>query len=76
MTLCNGHFQHLHNEDSREKPRSETLATHLGSEYGTCKPGLEGNHDSWVKLCHLLRVQNRYISRAPGEQKPGPSHDN
>jgi hypothetical protein len=20
------HFQHLHNEDSREKPRSETLA--------------------------------------------------
>jgi hypothetical protein len=30
------HFQHLHNEDSREKPRSETLASHLGSEYGNC----------------------------------------
>jgi hypothetical protein len=29
------HFQHLHNEDSREKPRSETLANHLGSEYGS-----------------------------------------
>jgi hypothetical protein len=27
------HFQHLHNEDSREKPRSETLAIDLGSEY-------------------------------------------
>jgi hypothetical protein len=29
------HFQHLRNEDSREKPRSETLAIHLGSEYGS-----------------------------------------
>jgi hypothetical protein len=29
------HFQHLHNEDSREKPRSETLDIHLGSEYGS-----------------------------------------
>jgi hypothetical protein len=29
------HFQHLHNEDSREKPRNETLAIHLGSEYGS-----------------------------------------
>ena len=29
------HFQHLHNEDSREKPRSETLAIHLESEYGS-----------------------------------------
>jgi hypothetical protein len=29
------HFQHLHNEDSREKPRSETLAIHLISEYGS-----------------------------------------
>jgi hypothetical protein len=27
------HFQHLRNEDSREKPRSETLTIHLGSEY-------------------------------------------
>jgi hypothetical protein len=27
------HFHHLHNEDSREKPHSETLAIHLGSEY-------------------------------------------
>jgi hypothetical protein len=29
------HIQHSHNEDSREKPRSETLAIHLGSEYGS-----------------------------------------
>jgi hypothetical protein len=29
------HFQHLCNEDPREKPRSETLAIHLGSEYGS-----------------------------------------
>jgi hypothetical protein len=29
------HFQHLRNEDSREKPRSETLAIDLGSEYGS-----------------------------------------
>ena len=29
------HFQHLRNEDSREKPHSETLAIHLGSEYGS-----------------------------------------
>jgi hypothetical protein len=29
------HFQHLRNEDSRDKPRSETLAIHLGSEYGS-----------------------------------------
>jgi hypothetical protein len=50
------HFQHLHNEDSREKPCSETLVSHLGSEYGTCKPGLEGNHDSWVNMRHLCRV--------------------
>jgi hypothetical protein len=56
MTLCSGHFQHSHSEDSREKLLSETLATHLGSEYRTCKSGLEGNHDSWVKLCHLRRV--------------------
>jgi hypothetical protein len=28
-------WEHLHNEDSREKPRSETLAIHLGSEYGS-----------------------------------------
>jgi hypothetical protein len=29
------HFQHLRSEDSREKPHSETLAIHLGSEYGS-----------------------------------------
>ena len=29
------HFQHLRNEDSRGKPRSETLAIHLRSEYGS-----------------------------------------
>jgi hypothetical protein len=40
----------------REKSHSETLASHLGSEYVTCKPGLEGNRDSWVKMRHLCRV--------------------
>jgi hypothetical protein len=29
------HFQHLCNEDTREKPHSETLAIHLESEYGS-----------------------------------------
>jgi hypothetical protein len=33
------HFQHLHNEVSREQPRSETLAIHLESEYGLANPG-------------------------------------
>jgi hypothetical protein len=28
-------FQHLLNDDSREKPHCETLAIHLGSEYGS-----------------------------------------
>jgi hypothetical protein len=49
------HFQHLHSEDS-EKPRSETLAIHLGSEYGSDQPREEENHGSWVKMCHLCRV--------------------
>ena len=35
MTLYSYHFQHLHSEDSREKPRSETLTIHVGSEYGS-----------------------------------------
>jgi hypothetical protein len=50
------HFKHLHNEDSREKPHSETVVIHLGSEYGSSSPRLEGNRDSWVKMCHLCRV--------------------
>jgi hypothetical protein len=29
------HLQHLRKEDSREKPRSKTLAIHLGSKYGS-----------------------------------------
>jgi hypothetical protein len=49
-------FQHLHNDDSREKPRSETLAIHLRSKYMSDQPRLEGNDDSWVKMCHLCRV--------------------
>jgi hypothetical protein len=50
------HFQHLHIEDSREKPRSETLAIHLRSECGYDQPRLEGNHGLWVKMRHLCRV--------------------
>jgi hypothetical protein len=49
-------FQHLHNDDSREKPRSETLAIHLRSEYKSDQPRLEGHHDSWVKMYHISRV--------------------
>jgi hypothetical protein len=30
-SLYSGHFQNSHSEDPREKPRSETLHTHLGS---------------------------------------------
>jgi hypothetical protein len=30
-SLWSSHFQHLHSEDHREKPRSQTLPTHLGS---------------------------------------------
>jgi hypothetical protein len=33
-----GQFQRLHNDDSREKPRSEALAIHLGSECGSDQP--------------------------------------
>jgi hypothetical protein len=50
------HFQHLHIEDSREKPHSETIAIHLGSDYGSDQPRLEGNHNSWVKMRHLYKV--------------------
>jgi hypothetical protein len=50
------HFQHLRNEDAREKPRIETLAIHLGSEYRSDQPRLEGNRDSWVKMHHICRV--------------------
>jgi hypothetical protein len=50
------HFQHLRNEDAREKPRSETLAIHLGSEYRSDQPRLEGDRDSWVKMCHVCKV--------------------
>jgi hypothetical protein len=41
------HSQHLHIEDSREKPRSETLAIHLGSEYGS---DLWRNHQNYSNL--------------------------
>jgi hypothetical protein len=50
------HFQHLHIEDSRENPCSETLAIHLGSEYESDQHRQEGNRGSWVKMRHLYRV--------------------
>jgi hypothetical protein len=31
MVTINGHFQHSHSEDPREKSRNETLPIHLGS---------------------------------------------
>ena len=36
------HFQHLRNEDSREKPRSETLAIYLEVNTGLANPGKKG----------------------------------
>jgi hypothetical protein len=40
----------LHNEDSREKSRSETLPVHLGSgQWAVVILRRKGNHDSWVK---------------------------
>jgi hypothetical protein len=50
------YYQHLRIEDPREKPHGETIAIHLGSEYESSYPRLEGNHDFWVKMCHLCRV--------------------
>jgi hypothetical protein len=50
------YFQHLHIEDSKEKHHSETLAIHLGCEYGSDQPRQEGYHDSWVKMCRLCIV--------------------
>jgi hypothetical protein len=49
-SLCSGHFHHPHSEDPREKPRSDTLPDHLGSDqWGVALLGKKGNHGSWVK---------------------------
>jgi hypothetical protein len=49
-SLYSGHFQQSHSEDSREKPCSETLQVHLGSDqWGAIILGQKGNHNSWVK---------------------------
>jgi hypothetical protein len=50
QSLCSGHLQHLHSEDPREKPCSETLSDHLGSDqWAVAILGQKGNHNSWVK---------------------------
>jgi hypothetical protein len=41
-SLCSGNFQHSSSEDPREKPRSETLPTHLESVYGSAQHEIEG----------------------------------
>jgi hypothetical protein len=62
-TLCNGHFQHSHSDDPREKPRSETLLVHLGSDqWGVAILGQKGNHGSWVKCATFAECYETNIS--------------
>jgi hypothetical protein len=50
MVSIDGHFQHSHSGDPREKPRSETPLGHLGSDqWRVMISGQNGNHSSWVK---------------------------
>jgi hypothetical protein len=61
--ICNGHFQHSHIEDPREKPRSETLPVHLGSDqWGVVILGQKENHGSWVKCATSAECYETDIS--------------
>jgi hypothetical protein len=62
-SLCNGHFQHSHSEDPREKPRSETLLGHLGSDQWRVMISRQnGNHYSWVKCATSTECYETDIS--------------
>jgi hypothetical protein len=62
-TLCSAHFQHLHSEDPRENPRSDTLPDHLGSDqWGVALLGQKGNHGSWVKCATSAECYETDIS--------------
>jgi hypothetical protein len=57
------HFQHPHSEDPREKPRSDTLPDHLGSDqWGVALLGQKGNHGSWVKCATSVECYETNIS--------------
>jgi hypothetical protein len=61
-SLCSGHFQHSHNDDAREKPRSETLPVHLESDqWGVVILGQNGNHGSWVKCAISVEYCETHI---------------
>jgi hypothetical protein len=62
-SLCNGHFQHSHSEDPREKPCSVTLPVHLGSDqWGVTILRQKGNHGSWVKCATSAECYETNIS--------------
>jgi hypothetical protein len=62
-SLCNGHFQHSHSEDPTEKPHSETLLGHLGSDqWRVMISGQNGNHGSWVKCATYAECYETDIS--------------
>jgi hypothetical protein len=64
-SLCSGHFQHSHSDDSREKPHSETLPVHLISDqWGVTILVQKGNHDSWVKCATSIECYETDISAA------------
>jgi hypothetical protein len=58
-----GHFQHSHSENPWEKPHSETLPVHLGSDqWGVAILGQKGNHISWVKCATSAECYETDIS--------------
>jgi hypothetical protein len=61
-SLCSGHFQHPHSEDPREKPHSDDLPDHLGSDqWGVALLGKKGNHGS-VKCATSAKCYETDIS--------------
>jgi hypothetical protein len=48
--------------DSLYRLRSESLAAHLGSEQGSCEPGIERESQLVVKVCDLYRGLETDIS--------------
>jgi hypothetical protein len=63
MVTTQWSFQHSHGGDSREKPRSETLLGHLGSDqWRVMISGQNGNHGSWVKCATSIECYETNIS--------------
>jgi hypothetical protein len=62
-SLCSGHFLHPHSEDPSEKPRSDTLPDHLGSDqWGVVLLVQKGNHILWVKCATSAKCYETDIS--------------